>query len=207
MTRTRATGLSYPHGTYLSYQHRPCRCEDCTRAWKVYQQQLLSRHRRGEVWADRDRYMRLLAPFRNAKVTPTALSRATGVRPATVRKLMFGTGRVRAEVAARVDDLTWADLDGQALVDAEIFRRLMGVLLERGLTRHAIAAELGWGGWPGESYPDGERVQLRLVRRLEWLSGHHSHAPTNDACEDCGRESLAGGRWCYPCFLEHRSAA
>lgn len=28
-----------------------------------------------------------------------------------------------------------------------------------------------------------------------------------DACEDCDRPSLGGGRWCLPCFQKHRRTA
>lgn len=26
-------------------------------------------------------------------------------------------------------------------------------------------------------------------------------------CEDCGAEPMGGGRWCYPCYLDHRGQA
>lgn len=197
---THPTGLDYPHGTYLSYQHRPCSCHPCTTAWNVYRQQLQLRHNRGQVWADLDHYRKLLAPFRRAGVSPTAIYRATGLRPASVRSLMHATGRVRLSSAQAVDELTWDDLDDSTRVDADLMRKAMTRLRDRGVSWQQMADTLGWVAWPHGGYPRGPRVNLGLVRRLERLAGIEAHGWPVVPCEDCGAEPLAGGRWCLDCF-------
>lgn len=195
------TVARHEHGTYLAYLHDQCKCQPCTTAWNVYQQRLKSRHARGEVWADPARYRRLLAPFRTAGVSPTALFRATKVRPATARALMEGK-RVRAQYAAKVDGVTWDDIDDRTLVHAALFRDLFAELTGRGLTGQAIADILGWSAWPGGDYPtEGTRVNLRLVRLLERAAGRTDHgAPSDPRCVECTAEAWGGGLYCRRCF-------
>lgn len=67
-------------------------------------------------------------------------------------------------------------------------------LIGSGWTVRTIAAEVGLAKSTVHYWRTGEtRPSRRLSRRVLELT-------PKSFCEDCGDESLAGGRWCHSCF-------
>lgn len=200
MTRPHPTGMDYPHGTYLAYQHRPCDCRPCTTAWSVYRQKLILRHRSGEVWADMDHYRTLLAPYADAGVAPTAIARACGVSPKSAHLLIGARdGRVRAATAAKVDGFGWDSLDDSAKVDAKMLRHELSRMTRRGATDSHLAATLGWSNWP-TGYPHCAKAQLGVVRRARMAADMYPHIPS-ETCDTggCDGPTPLWLRWCQRC--------
>lgn len=193
-------GMDYPHGTYLAYQHRPCRCRSCTNAWALYAQRLKLRHDRGQVWADLDHYRTVLAPIVAAGVAPSAIAHAAGIGQATAQRLVgVRDGRVRADTAAKVDGFTLDDLDDSTFVDAALLRREVARMRRHGATNPQLAARLGWSSWPGDDYPANVgQAQLGTVRRARLAADMWPHAPS-ETCEDCDADTPLWLRWCRPC--------
>lgn len=184
------------HGDYLTYIHDRCRCDDCRRAWNVYNQGVKLRHQRGEtVSVDRSVVRTHILDLQDSYgATTMAIARAAGYGNNSVVRNALDAAKTRpvpASAARRILAVTYDSLPDDALVSADLALEQLDRLRGHGVSHAAIARRLGWSGWPGVSWPR-KRVQAGTVRTLR------SYADELDArCEECDQPGWGGGRWCW----------
>jgi hypothetical protein len=196
--------MSIRHGTYQGYNIDGCRCRPCTDAWAMWMNRYTLRQLRGErFWVPSAEIAAHLAPLTRLGVTPGAIAKAAGISPTRMKAVLEGRRpRVRHDAAARLLRLSFDDLADGAWMDSTHAEELVDKIHERGIPKVHIARRAF--GWVTNSWTDfNPKVTVGLYRKLLAFLADLERP----RCEDCGEDSLAGGRWCLTCFHRRSTPA
>ena len=208
------------HGTRTCYVNG-CRCQPCTQANTDYENRRTRAiaYGRWHPFRPAGITVQRIDWLRREGMGLRTIADEAGTSRSVLQKIIRGETkqvRVETQMAVLAIEPTLDKLRPSALVDAagtwRLVRRLVGVgftkaEIGRWVTRNPDAKALQLGG---------EKVSARAAMAVEdlhrrWEAGEIVPAsarrpvlvrvePSGPGCEECGGETLAGGRWCLPCF-------
>lgn len=187
---------SHPHGSHLRY-FGGCRCDRCRAGNAAYKARLELRHARGQVWADPDPVAEHLRPLVDLGIGPSAIGAAAGVYYRVVSRVLDGHP-IRPSSAEQLQTVTLDDIAPSARMDGRHLQQLVDELRDTGMSLQDIAAQAwGWTEW--QPVPR----QVLVGRYRDTVALHARVCRIGVACQDCGAEPMAAGRWCWPCYRAH----